>query len=129
MDRCGPSSDHQHANDPPTIAARTNSSQVCFTLRRAAQYFLIRRLTVFRAAGDIRRRFRRGRSIVAAGSEDMSICGRLRRDPSTELGKVLSKCRDLGLQLLIPMFCGVSRQFENLRSASRHSASDKTLSY
>jgi len=55
--------------------------------RLAAQYFLIRRLTAFRAAADIRRRFRRGRSIVAAGSEDMSICGRLERGARASSGK------------------------------------------
>jgi hypothetical protein len=55
--------------------------------RLAAQFFFIRRLTAFRAAGDILRRFRRGRSIIAAGSEDMSISGRLERGARASSGE------------------------------------------
>jgi hypothetical protein len=54
--------------------------------RLAAQYFLIRRLTAVRAAGDIRRRFRRGLSISAAGSDDTSIRG-LTRNARVSSGK------------------------------------------
>ena len=53
--------------------------------RLAAQYFFIRSLTAFRAAADIRRRFRRGLSIVAAGSGDTSIWA-LTRDARVSSG-------------------------------------------
>jgi hypothetical protein len=82
--------------------------------RLSAQYFLIRRLTALRAAADIRRRFRRGRSIVAARSEDVSICGRLGRDPTPSSEKLLSQRGDLGPQLPIAVFSALSGQLEDV---------------
>jgi len=63
--------------------------------RLAAQYFFIRWLTALRAAADIRPRFRRGRSIIAAGSEDMSIRACLECDAERALERTFWVQRSL----------------------------------